>query len=235
MLKIAICEDDSIQRHSIVDILENYLSSINKSYDLFEFINGEDLLSSIDKFHIYLLDIHMGSVSGIDVAKKIRLIQEKAIIIFTTGFKDYVFDAFDVNAFHYIIKPIDENKFKEILYSAIKSISHKEKFLIAKTISSSIKILLKDILYIESDQRKIKVHTTYDVIEYYYKISDIENELSEDTFFRCHKSYIINLKYVQSFNNTSIFLKNSEIVYISKYKLSDFSKAFMYYLKNEEY
>jgi len=111
MLKIAICEDDSIQRHSIVDMLENYLSSINKSYDLFEFINGEDLLSSIDKFHIYLLDIHMGSVSGIDVAKKIRLIQEKAIIIFTTGFKDYVFDAFDVNAFHYIIKPISLKKF----------------------------------------------------------------------------------------------------------------------------
>ena len=235
MLKIAICEDDSMQRKSIVYMIEKYLDVIDKRCKTFEFISGEKLLSSIDKFDIYFLDIQMDSLSGIDTAKRIRLIHEKAIIIFTTGFKDYVFDAFDVNAFHYIIKPIDENNFKEILFSAVKSISKKDKFLIAKTINSSTKVFLKDIIYIESDQRKIRVHTTYDIIEYYYKISDIENELSEDNFFRCHKSYIVNLEYVQSFDNTFIILKNFEKVYVSRYKLADFSKAFMYYLKNEEF
>ena len=235
MLTIAICEDDTIQRQCIVHMIKIYLNSINIQYELFEFISGEKLLSSINNFHIYFLDIHMDSLSGIDTSKKIRLIHEKAIIIFITGFKDYVFDAFDVNAFHYILKPIDENKFNKILYSAIKSLSKKDKFLIAKTISSSFKIHLKDIIYIESDQRKIRVHTTYDVIEYYYKISNLETELLEDNFFRCHKSYIVNLKYVQSFDNTFIILKNFEKVYISRKRLSDFSKAFMYYLKNEEF
>ncbi|BCZ46577.1 DNA-binding response regulator [Clostridium gelidum] len=235
MLKIAICEDDNIQRKSIVNMIETYLGAIDKRCKTFEFISGEELLLSIDNFDIYFLDIQMDNLSGIDTAKRIRLIHEKAIIIFTTGFKDYVFDAFDVNAFHYILKPIDENKFKDILYSAVKLISKKYKFLIAKTINSSAKILLKDIIYIESDQRKIRVHTTYDIIEYYYKISDLENELSEDNFFRCHKCYIINLEYVQSFDNTFIILKNFEKVYISRKRLSDFSKAFMYYLKNEEF
>lgn len=235
MLKIAICEDDTIQRQSIVNMINSYLNSINKIYELFEFTCGESLLSSINNFDIYFLDIKMNNLSGIDTAKRIRIINEKAIIIFTTGLKDYVFDAFDVNAFHYLIKPINEIKFIKVLDSAIKLLSKKDKFLIAKTISSSYKIYLKDIVYIESDQRKIKVHTTYDIIEYYYKISDLETELLEDNFFRCHKSYIINLKYVQSFDNTFITLKNSEKVYVSKYKLSEFSKTFMYYLKNEEY
>lgn len=235
MLKIAICEDDNMQRRNIVLIIERSLTYINKMFEIFEFNSGEKLLSSIYKFDIYFLDIQMDNLSGIDTARRIRLINEKAIIIFITAFKDYVFDAFDVNAFHYIIKPIDENKFNKILYSAVKSISKKDKFLITKTIRSSAKIYLKDILYIESDQRKIKVHTTCDVIEYYYKISDLETELLEDNFFRCHKSYIINLMYVKSFDNTFITLKNSEKVYVSRNKLTDFSKAFMYYLKNEEF
>lgn len=235
MLNIAICEDDKIQRKNIIHITEKYLASISIKYTIFEFISGENLLSSKEKYDIYLLDIQMDNTSGIDVARKIRMQHENSIIIFITGFKDYVFDAFDVNAFHYILKPVDESKFKEILSSAIKAISKKDKFLLAKTNGSSYKILFNDIMYIESNQRKVIIHTTYDMIEYYYKISDLEKELLGDTFFRCHKSYIINFKYVQSFDNTLITLKNSEKVYISKYKFTEFSKAFMYYLKNEEY
>lgn len=235
MLKIAICEDDNIQRKNIACMIDKYLEAINKKYEIFEFISGEKLISYNDEFSIYFLDIQMDNISGIDTAKQIRLTYEKAIIIFLTGFKDYVFDAFDVNAFNYLIKPINEIKFKETLYSAVKLISKNDKFLIAKSNGSSYKILLNDIIYIESNQRKIKIHTTYDVIEYYYKISDLENTLLEDNFFRCHKSYIINLKYVQSFDSTFITLENSEKVFVSKYKLTDFSKAFMYYLKNERY
>jgi DNA-binding LytR/AlgR family response regulator len=235
MLKIAICEDDSIQRQSISNLIKKTLASINKEHEIFDYSCGEKLLSSLCNYHIYFLDIEMDNISGIDIAKKIRMINENAIIIFTTGYKNYVFDAFDVNAFHYLIKPIDEAKFEKVLLSAIKSLSPKEKFLVAKINNSLTKINLKDIRYIESDQRKIKVHTTYDVIEYYYKISDLEVELMQDNFFRCHKSFIVNLKYVQSFDNTFITLKNSEKVFVSRYKLADFSKVFMYYLKNEEF
>ncbi|EET88590.1 response regulator receiver protein [Clostridium carboxidivorans P7] len=119
------------------------------------------------------------------------------------------------------------------MYSALESVDKSDKFIIAKTISQKTKIFLKDIMYIESEKRKLKIHTTYDIIEYYYKLYDIEQELSGDDFFRCHKSYIVNLNYVYSYDNTFITLKNLEKIYVSKYKLNDFSKAFMYYLKNE--
>ncbi len=233
MLKIAICEDENNQRQEIVNIIEKDLDLIKKQYKIFQFRNGEELISSILDFDIYFLDILMNKLTGIDVAKKIRCINEKAIIVFISGIKDYVFQAFDVRAFHYILKPVHEEKIKKVLYSALEQIDKKDKFIITKTISQKTKIFLKDIMYIESEKRKLKVHTNYDIIEYYYKLSDIEQELYRDNFFRCHKSYIVNLGYVHSYDNTFIILKNLEKIYVSKYKLNDFSKAFMYYLKNE--
>lgn len=233
MLKVAICDDENNERESIVHMVDKALNFKNKQYKIFEFINGEELLSSALLFDIYFLDIKLDKLTGIEVAKKIRLINENAVIIFITGLKDYVFDAFDVRAFHYILKPVDQDKLKEILYSALLQFDKKDKFILVKTNRVSTKILIKDIIYIESQQRKLKVHTTYDIIEYYYKLSDIEQELSNDNFFRCHKSYIVNLKYVHSYDNTFITLKNFEKIYVSKYKLADFSKTFMYYLKDE--
>lgn len=233
MLKVAICDDEKIERETIVHLLDRSLKLSNKSYKIFEFSSGEQLISSTGDFDMYFLDIKMDKLTGIEAAKKIRLINERAVIIFITGLKDYVFDAFDVRAFHYILKPVNEDKLKKILYSALEQFDKKNKYIITKTIRQLTKILLKDIMYIESKQRKLKVHTTYDVIEYYNKISDIEQELYGNSFFRCHKSYIVNLKYVRSYDNTFITLKNSEKIYVSKYRLADFSKAFMYYLKDE--
>ncbi|MHB9941752.1 DNA-binding response regulator [Clostridium sporogenes] len=233
MLKLAICDDEKYQREEIVGIIVEALRLKNKQYKIFQFDNGEDLISSTDVFDIYFLDIKMDNLTGLEVAKKIRLINKEAIIIFITGLKDYVFDAFDVNAFHYILKPIDENKLKDVLYSALLQFDKKDEFIIAKTISQATKIFLKDIMYIESQHRKLRIHTKNNIIEYYHKISDIEKELYGCSFFRCHKSYIVNLKYVESYDNVFITLINSEKIYVSKYRLDDFSKAFMYYLKNE--
>jgi DNA-binding LytR/AlgR family response regulator len=233
MIKVAVCDDENKQRETIVHIVNKALELTNEHYKIVPFTNGEQLMFSALDFDIYFLDIQMNKLTGIDVAKKIRLVNEKSIIIFITGYKDYVFDAFDVSAFHYILKPIDEEKLKNILYRALLQLEKKDKFIVAKTISHSTKIFLKDIMYLESEQRKLKVHTIYDIIEYYHKLSDIEQELRECHFFRCHKSYIVNLSYVQSFDNTFITLKNSEKIYISKYRLNNFSKAFMYYLKDE--
>ncbi len=232
MLKIAVCENEQNQRQALVKMLKKFLNE--KHYSISEFSSGEELLLSIIKFDMYFLDIQMNKITGIQAAKKIRLINESGVIIFITGFKEYVFEAFDVRAFHYILKPVQEEKLKEILQSALAQFEKNDKFIIARTMRNLSKIFIKDILYIEAEQRKLKVHTSYDIIEYYYKISDMEQELQGYHFFRCHKSYIVNLKYVKSFDSNSIILKNSENIYLSKYKLAEFSREFMYYLKNEE-
>ncbi|KAJ50585.1 DNA-binding LytR/AlgR family response regulator [Clostridium tetanomorphum] len=233
MLKIAICDDEIHQRTSLINMIEKALQLKNIKCFIYQYDSGEELLHSKLEMNLYFLDIRMDKLSGIETAKKIREINKEAVIIFITALKEYVFQAFDVRAFHYILKPITEKKLREVLYSALLQFQETDKFILGKTISESFKIFVKDIFYIESHLRKIKVHTTYDIIEYYYKLSDIESELKDCNFFRCHKSYIVNLKYIRSYDSTFITLKNGEKIYISKYKISDFSKTFMYYLKSE--
>lgn len=232
MLNIAICDDEEIQRREIVGMLKNIISLDFMNLKIYEFKSGEELIFCSISFDVILLDIKLDNVNGIEVAKKIRGRNSKTNIIFITAYKEYVFDAFDVRAFNYILKPIDENRLKKIIKLALLE-SKEDKFIIAKTSSESIKIFYNDIMYIESQGRKVKIHTTYDVIEYYYKISEIEKELSLSNFFRCHKSFIVNFMYVERYTSKYIILKNSEEIYISKYRLNDFSKAFMYYLKGE--
>lgn len=232
MLKIAICDDEEHHRIQLKNMVKTALDLKNIKHYIFEYENGEKLLQANREINMYFLDVRMERLSGIDTAKKIRTVNKKAIIIFITALKEYVFEAFDVKAFHYILKPLSEKKLRAILYSALSEFDEAEGFILAKTISEHTKILVKDIVYIESMLRKIKIHTTYDVIEYYYKLSDMEIDLKDFNFFRCHRSYIVNLMYVKSYDNSLITLKNGENIYISKYKYADFSKTFMYYLKS---
>lgn len=236
MVKIAVCDDEENQVEALKNMIERNLRIKDIEYKIFKFNSGEKMIPFISEFDICFLDIKMGknNLTGIEIAKKIREVSERVIIIFITGYEDYVFDAFDVRAFHYILKPVEEEKLKKILYSSLLQLEKIDKFIVVKTMKSSAKILIKDIMYIESQQRKLKIHTTYRIFEYYHKLADIEMELGKHNFYRCHRSYIVNFKYVNSFDSTFITLKNSEKVYISKYKINDFSKAFMYYLKNEE-
>ncbi len=235
MIKVAICEDNETQLTSLYNLTKEIFDNLNLQYIIIKFADGNNLLKSTYNFHIYLLDIQLNDSSGIDIAKKIQLHDKNAIIIFVTALKDYIFDAFDLRAFNYILKPINKNRYKNILYSAVNSLQKEDKFILAKYNGYSSKILFNDITYIESLKRKIKVHTLTNVFEYYYKLSDIEKELAGDNFFRCHKSYIVNLKFVQSYNNTNIILENGQEIFLSKHKYLDFSKAFMYYLKNKEF
>lgn len=233
MLKIAICDDEECQRIELTNMVKKALELKNIKYLIFQYENGEDLLQSKLEINIYFLDIRMDKLNGIETAKKIRTLNKEVIIIFITALKEYVFEAFDVKAFHYILKPLSEKKLRKVLYSALPQFYEAGDFILAKTISQCTKIFVKDIMYVESQLRKIKIHTTYDVIEYYHKLSDIEEELKNFNFFKCHRSYIVNLNYVRSYDNVFITLKNGENVYVSKYKLTDFSRAFMYYLKSK--
>lgn len=232
MLKLAICDDEVHQRIELIDMLKKELQNKNIQYYIYEYENGEELLQSRTEINVYFLDIKMNKLSGIETAKQIRKINKEAIIVFITALKEYVFEAFDVRAFHYLLKPVAEKKLREVLNSALLQLDGIDKFILAKTISQCTKIFIKDIVYIEAQLRKIKIHTTYDIIEYYHKLSDIEDQLKDFNFFRCHKSYIVNLKFVKSYDNVFITLKNGEKVYVSKSKFSSFSKEFMYYLKS---
>ncbi|OBR94188.1 transcriptional regulatory protein YehT [Clostridium ragsdalei P11] len=237
MIKIAVCDDEVFQRIDIVKKIRNVLENNydNICYEIEEYSSGENLISSVYYFDIVFLDIKMDKLSGIDIAKKIRKNNNTTKIIFITAFREYVFEAFDVCAFHYLIKPVDEKKILEVVDRILKMFDDEKNnekcIIINKGKNTTIKVLLDDISFFEVQNRIISIHTEKQIIQYYDKIANVEKQVPKESFFRCHRSYIVNFKYVMKFNKTEIVLDNNTKIILAKGKYDEFSRAFLRYIK----
>ena len=236
MIKIAICDDEANVR--------SYLSSLIRAQDcpceIVEYASAGDCLADHREFDLFFLDIELApSGSGLDGMELARKIRERAtgtqpVIIFVTGYERYVFDAFDVGAFQYLLKPVDEEKFAQVFSRAVAQIGiAKEKpgrVLTFQSANTSKTVPLDSIYYIESSNHKVELHLKDGEFICYAKIGDLELEL-QDQFFRIHKGYLVNLAYVAGYSKTEVTLTNGERLLLSKYKYQDFVKAYLHFLK----
>ena len=196
-MRIAVCDDDRAIREELFRLIQKQVPEA----DIMEYQSGEELINARGNFDIYFLDIEMGEVSGMDIARRIREQEDngrqRSIIIFVTGYREYMEAAFDVNAFHYLIKPIDTEKFSEVFKRAWKEAAvfyeQEKKYIIVKSSGTQQKILLKNIYYIESGNKKVIFHTTDGTLEVYGKMEELEKGLG-NTFYRCHRCYLVTWK-----------------------------------------
>lgn len=234
-MNIAICDDEEKVRKQIASLIKKQESDVKIS----SFAKGLDMLSDRKFFDICFLDIEMGDISGIELAKKIRKEQgdsgKRSIIIFVTGFREYMEDAFDVNAFHYLVKPIKEKKFAEVFQRAANEVAsaseRREKYIIVKDGENKKKLLLREIQYIESSDRKVVFHMDNGLTETYARMYDLENELG-DSFFRTHRCYIVNLEKVTAYSANSVQVLNGDSIMLAEKKYTDFVKTYLRYAKN---
>lgn len=233
-MNIAICDDNKLICSDISNLIQKNFFDAKISI----FYSKEDLLKSKENFQIYFLDIK--GIGGIDAAKIIRRRQEilnlpKSILIFVTGYDEFMLEAFDVHAFHYLLKPIDTKKFTQVLSQAVNELKNiqyqNENFLLIKFDGITKKIFLQDILYIESQNKKVAIHTTNNIFEVYGKMDAYEVALAEN-FFRCHRCYLVNLAKISAYNSDTIQLCNDEKILISSKKFPDFIKSFLRYAQN---
>lgn len=235
-MKIAVCDDDRTTREQITSLIKEQ----EPDAEVITFEAGENMIKSQDNFEISFLDVEMEEVSGIDVAKHMRDDQEKrgkdkSIIIFVTGYREYMEDAFDVNAFHYLLKPIDEKKFYTVFNRALKEVSMKTKqeglSVIIKNNGMQKKVLLRDIYYVESNNKKVVFHTKDGKIDTYGRMEDWGSELG-DSFYRCHRGYLVNLEKITAYSGDTIDLINGDSLILAQKKYADFIKAYMRYAKD---
>ena len=231
MIRIAIVDDEKVIKEQIKKMIEK--KQTNCVIDTYS--SGEEVLRSDKYYDITFLDIQMEGMNGIDTARALRQKAEDMVLIFITGVKEYVFDAFDVAAFHYLIKPIEENKFWEVCNRAVLEVSKKKQQpsgqIFIKTRSQSITLEQSDVLYIESRAKKVEIHTKTNIVEAYAAISELEKQLV-GSFYRCHRGYLVNMAFIMEYGNDSITLNNGETIILSKDKYSEFVKVYMRYLKN---
>ena len=236
MIKIAICDDEA----NIRAYLSSLIGAQSCPCEIVEYASAGDCLADHREIDLLFLDIELAPFgSGLDGMALARKIRERAtrtqpVIIFVTGYERYVFDAFDVGAFQYLLKPVDEEKFAQVFSRAVAPIAiAKEKpgrVLTLQSANTSKTVPLDSIYYIESSNHKVELHLKNGEFACYAKIGDLELEL-QDQFFRIHKGYLVNLSYVAGYSKTEVTLTNGERLLLSKYKYQDFVKAYLHFLK----
>ncbi len=221
VLNIAVCDDEEVICRQIKELIEKRMAdSCIDVYDL-----GKKLLAAEKLYDMVFLDIQMDGINGIETARALREKQnDKTVIIFITAMKEYVFEAFDVSAFHYLLKPIDETKFTEVLRRAAWEVESRRKQeqepLLIRTKKRSMTFLKNDILYVESRGKKVEIHTKEKNIEIYASMNELESQLGSG-FYRCHRGYLVNMIYIAEYSGEDITLSNGETVYLSKEKYSE--------------
>lgn len=228
-MNIAVVDDEKLILKQIGGLIEKQMPNCC----LDTYVTGDELLGAGKRFDIVFLDIQMDGMDGIETAKRLRKRQDDIVLIFVTGNREYVFDALDLYAFHYLLKPVDENKFREVLERAAEEVAKKKekRFLFLK--KRNLTLDQADILYIESRAKKVEIHTDgfKDIIEIYATMEELEGQLGED-FYRCHRAYIVNMAHITEYDNDSITITNGDKIYLTKKKYGDFVKTYMWYLQN---
>lgn len=230
-MRIAICDDEK----RICAILAEKVGKICPNAEIMTYTSGEDLLNAENLPDILLLDIRMPGMSGMDVAKTLRDRDWRKILIFITGEEDQVFNSFDLHAFHFLVKPVADEKLKEVLDNAVKELERsvpvtqkQEKYIDIQSGTSHIRINLSQLMYAEVYDRKTILHMKNENIEYYGQLSALEDLVGKD-FYRVHRSYLVNMKYVERYDRASVTLQGGDSIPIARREYDGFLKAYMKY------
>lgn len=236
-MNFCICDDDKVIHHEIYKLILSNIKT-NTQIDITHIFSAEELIEKYNQnqfFDIIFLDIEMKSLSGIDAAKTIRDLHPKAIIIFVSNYPHYVFDAFDVEALHFLVKPISPSEFKNVFDRAINKYKKTNSTISLKWQNERYVIKIDTIKYIEGYKRHITFYTQDGAYEAIGKITDILNELSPHGFIRTHQGFIVNMDYIKRFDTTDVVLFDGTKVMISVRKRAEALQAFDKYLKNRKW
>lgn len=206
-LNIAIVDDLIEDIEFTRNILKTWAEEKGVEYISEEFSSAESFLfrfSEKKDYDILLLDIEMGGMDGVNMAKLIRKENESAEIIFITGYSDYISEGYEVNALHYLMKPVNEKKLKEVLSKAKERLKKNEKRLQIEVNDEMLLIPLYEIKFIEVMKNYVTIHAKNDYTVR-KTLSEIESEL-DDRFYRIGRSFIVNLKEIERVTKAEVKL-----------------------------
>ena len=245
-MNIAICDEEETIRFTIRNLIEKQRIDCQ----ITEFSSDRELIQIWERKTSVLPDILFRGIAkegidGIGIARKLRHWMEEGqkavwgslpLLIFVTAYPEYMLEAFSVHAFQYLLYPVRESIFESVFAQAVREYHYlkpmkqaEPKELLVRNKTVLRKVPTDDIYYVESSNRKVILYLSKEKIEYYDKIGVLERELYP-RFFRIHKGYLVNMKYVEWYDRTELRMKNGESLLISKYKYQEFVKAYQDYI-----
>ena len=241
-MKLAICDDEK----RIRDIIAESVKEVSEKIEIEFYADAKGIISASFDSDILFLDIQMPGIDGMGAAKMLRSSGKKTVIVFVTALEDQVFNAFDVGAFNYIVKPFTKAKIIEVLNKAVKqaedqrlvetAISELEeagRTITVKSGGTNTRVILSEVQYAEIYDRRIILHMeSSNDIEYYGRISDLENIAGKD-FFRVHRAYLVNLGAVKSYDSKYVHMSDADIP-VARGKYQELIRAYMSYHTRRE-
>lgn len=221
MLNIAICDDD-IQTTGKAEGLIQRIAKLNfVNIETEVFWSGESLVESVikgSKFDIIYLDIEMDKEDGISAAKRIRKYDKNVLIVYVTSHENYMKESFSVRPFQFLIKPVNEKQMETCFKAALEDINESDFYFRYSYRRVNYKVPIRDILYFESNRRKIFIVTENNIYEVYGKLNEIENSLKrcKITFLRIHQSFLVNYKHVDGLAYDFVVMNNGKKISISE-------------------
>ena len=239
MLRIAICDDEKIIREEVAHSLNEYsrLRGIDIICD--QYATGYEFLCTNVSYNIVFLDYHLDkdeNLTGLSVAKKLRSSNKDMAIIFLTSHPNVVFSSFEVDTFRFLVKPLNMQKLNKALDAFLKSLDTDSTLMIR--IEGAVNVInTKHIIFLEGNGKYCIIHMDSPAkpLECHETLADVEQRLPEEIFCRCHRSFIVNLKHVQTYDYQEITMRNGEKICTSRSKHKSFEDKFLAYSKRYGY
>lgn len=233
MLTIAICEDEPYFSADLQEMLHQYLSDRHLSAEATAFPDGETLLHSGIKPDILLMDIRLPGKNGMEITAKLRRHNVYCRVIFITSYKEYAFQAFDLDAVHYLLKPISSTKLYAAMDKAVKqAVQSEEKTILLPNGGTLSKIRLRDILYCEVFDHRLVIHTLAGDLGFSGTLDALAENL-DSRFFRCHRSYLVNMDFVTEKTNGAARMAGGGRVLIARRKQQEFTRRLLQSCREE--
>ena len=233
MIKIAICDDEPLMAQELAGHLGEYMKEKSiTAYSVSNFSDGRTLLESAGSFDVIFLDIQMEQPDGMETARLLRRRGDHSLLVFVTVLKELVFDAFQVEAYDYLLKPLDSARFKQTMDRVLRALEQRtsEDIVIQRGTGCEV-VLLSDIVYCEVLGRKIYLHKSDGTVsDYYDKLEDLERRV-DGRFFKCHRSYLVNLDYVRGCQDGQVLLFRGERIPASRLRERELTQALLRHMK----
>lgn len=229
-IRVALCDDEETVREYLGRLLEEWKERQNDQLQIEYFESAESFLFQYEedkRWQLLILDIEMGKMNGVELAKKVREHNKELQILFVTGYMDYISDGYEVEALHYLLKPVTKEKLFSVLDRARERMKKSEKALFLQGSDETVRIPYYEIRYVEVQHNYVTIHAAED---YTVKktLSELEEELG-DGFFRTGRSFLVNLKCVKRITKKEVSLKDGMVIPLSRGMYEKINRAMIRY------
>ena len=231
--RIAICDDEPAHLENIRKQISEWGRLSGHGCEISAFSSAEEFFFQYEEdkaYDIMLLDVEMGEMSGIELARRIRQENSRAEIIFVTSHFEFIAEGYEVDALHYLVKPVSDDKLMTVLSKAAEKLSVEPASVVITCEGETVKLYEADILYVESFRHYISIYTKQGAMKKEYRmkenISVFQEKLSAD-FFRIHRSYLVSLKHIERISRTSVSVEGKIELPLARGKYDEVNMAFV--------